>query len=111
MIRALALLGVAAILMPFVPSRAGVPGPMCQVPSVVALIEQELPTNSYYTRLDPRLISESPTPDPNLVRCYVCVTIFAYDTSRFDGVPVARCEGRLFTVRAVPHGFVVGPAY
>ena len=103
MLRMLALSAVlAAVALP-----ASAASPICLVPTVVDRMAAGLTGNPYYTRLDPRLIVESPTADPRVVRCAVCALITLYDTSRLGPGPVARCEPRAFTVRALRNGFVV----
>ena len=93
-----------------VPALAASPSSICLAPTVVDRMAAGLTGNPYYTRLDPNLIVESPTADPRVVRCAVCALITLYDTSRLGPGPVARCEPRAFTVRALRNGFVVsGP--
>lgn len=109
MVHVLALLILAVIATPFARAHATAPAPVCRLPAVIDVMARELRSNPYYTRIGPELIGESPTADPKVVRCDVCLNIILYDTGRFGDVPVARCEARIFTVRAVSNGFVVHP--
>lgn len=105
------LLAMLAAAMPMGgPARAGAPTPICKLPGVIERMTAELGGNPYYTRLDPRLILETPLPDPRLVRCTVCADILLYDTARFGDAPLGRCEPRSFTVRALRNGFVLDPS-
>lgn len=67
----------------------------------------ELRSSPSYTRIDPALIQEVPTPDPLVVQCDVCVEILLYDTARLGELPLLRCEWPGFLVRASRHGFMV----
>ena len=107
MIRSLALPLALAIFGFAAPARATAPVPVCRLPAVVEVMLQELRIDPNYTLIDPRLIAEVPTPDPLVVRCDVCLGITLYDTRRFGDSPVARCEVRIFSVRALRKGFVV----
>jgi hypothetical protein len=108
MLRTLALATLLAGVA--MPAGATPPPPICRVATVVDRMAALLDRNPYYTRLDPRLIVESPTADPRVVRCAVCVAIVLYDIGRLGDYPTARCEARAFTVRALRHGFVVDRA-
>jgi hypothetical protein len=89
------------------PASAGAPGPVCRVPTVVDEMSRRIHEGNYYARVDPRLVTETPTPTPNLVRCQVCVLETPYDTPRFGSRPVRRCTPRQFEVHILPQGFVV----
>lgn len=99
------ILLVAAV--PVASADATPPTPVCRSPTVVDAMAQALHVNPAYARIDPARIAESPTPDPLVVRCDVCVNILFYDTAWFGDVPVLGCEPHAFQVRALPRGFVV----
>jgi hypothetical protein len=107
MIRVAALAGFTAMAAPFAAAQATPPGPICRLPSVVDVAAQALRLNPRYAHIEPKRIRESPTPDPRVVRCDLCLTILHYDTSRFGETPAAYCEARGYVVRAVRNGFVV----
>ncbi|MBV8095667.1 MAG: hypothetical protein JO110_21035 [Acetobacteraceae bacterium] len=120
MIRVAAWLAMAAAVAPLAAAQAGTPldllqnltpppSPICRIPTVVDVMEQEMRANPYYSHIDSSLTQELPTPDPTLVRCYVCLRVLMYDTVQFGNFPIARCEMRFFRVRAIQHGFLVAP--
>jgi hypothetical protein len=89
------------------PAFAAERGPVCREASVVDEMTREVRAGDYYADVDPRLVTEQPTADRNVVRCQVCVLSAPYDTVRFGDRPVARCESRGFEVQILPGGFVV----
>jgi hypothetical protein len=109
MVQTLTALAMITILLPLAQAHATLPAPVCRLPTVVDVMARTLRLNPHYTRLNPRLISETPTLDPTLVQCDVCVNVIMYDAVRFGAWPVARCEPRTFTVQALRNGFVVRP--
>jgi hypothetical protein len=86
---------------------AAQPTPTCRLPSVVAVVAQDLRLDPRYTRIDPRSIAEVPGAEPRIVHCSVCVEVLHYDTPRFGEAQVLRCELHNFAVRAVRAGYVV----
>ena len=88
-------------------ARAGERGPVCREPSVVDEMTREVRDHNYYSRVDPKLVTETPTPDPNLVRCQVCVQFAPYNTTRFGEQPVGRCVEHGFEIQILRSGFVV----
>ncbi len=97
----LALLGAAQ------PARAGERGPACREPSVIDEITREVRQRNYYSRISPRLVTETPTTDPRVVRCQVCVEQAPYTPTQFGDRPVRQCVPHDFAVRILPNGFVV----
>jgi hypothetical protein len=89
------------------PARAGHRGPVCREPSVVDEMTREVRDHDYYSKVNPSLVTETPTADPNLVLCQVCVQSAPYDTLRFGDQPIRRCLAHAFEVHILPHGFVV----
>lgn len=89
------------------PAVAGERGPVCRQPSVVDEMTRQVRDHDYYTQVDPRLITETPTAEPNVVRCQVCVQSTPYDTIRFGDQPIRRCLANGFEIQILPHGFVV----
>ena len=89
------------------PAFAGERGPACREPSVVDEITRQVKARNYYDRVDPRLVTEQPTADPQIVRCQVCVLSAPYDTTRLDDHPIEQCVADNFEVRMLPRGFVV----
>ena len=111
----LVLLAALALIPPALSpaaARAGeaAPGPVCHLPAVLDVMTESLRLNRHYARIDPRSISETPTVDPRVVRCDVCVNFLLYDTVHLGEVPAARCEGQVFAVRILRNGYVVDPA-
>ena len=101
---------IAALLVVIAQPARAQRGPVCREPSVVDEITRVIKTQNYYGHVDPRLITEQPTTDPNIVRCQVCVMSAPYDTLRFGDRPVGQCLFRTFEVQVVTRGFVVaGP--
>jgi hypothetical protein len=86
---------------------AASPAPTCRLPSVVAVVAQDLRLDPRYARIDPRSITEAPGAEPRIVRCSVCVEVLYYDMPRFGEAQVVRCEPHSFAVRAVRGGYVV----
>jgi hypothetical protein len=106
--RVVALAGLLAMAAPVAATQAAAPpGPTCRLPAVVDVAAQALRLNPRYAHIEPQRIRESPTADPRVVRCDLCLTILHYDTDRFGETPAAHCEARGYSVRAVRNGFVV----
>lgn len=103
----LMLIVLLVAAMPVTPADAAPPAPVCRLPTVVDAMARALHVNPSYTRIDPAGIGESPTPDPRVVRCNVCINVLFYDTAWFGDVPILRCEPHAFQVRALRHGYVV----
>jgi hypothetical protein len=82
-------------------------GPVCRLPSVVDEMTREVRDHDYYSEIDPRLVTETLTPDPNVVRCQVCVQSAPYDTTRAGDRPIRQCLEHGFEVRILQSGFVV----
>jgi hypothetical protein len=89
------------------PARAGERGPVCRQPSVVDEMTREIRDDNYYSKVNSKLITETPTADPNRVLCQVCVLSAPYDTIRFGDRPIRQCLAHGFEVQILPHGFVV----
>jgi hypothetical protein len=89
------------------PTMARVREPVCREPSVVDEIVREIRSQNYYGSVDPKLVTEQPSGDPELVRCQVCVESAPYDTVRFGDKPIAQCLRHDFEVRILSTGFVV----
>jgi hypothetical protein len=89
------------------PSNAGDRGPVCRLPTVVAEITREVHAQNYYSKVNPELVTETPTLIPNLVHCGVCVQLAPYDMTRFGEQPVKRCVEHGFDVQILQSGFVV----
>jgi hypothetical protein len=90
-----------------VPAMAQTRRPVCREDSVVDQMTREVRAQNYYTSVNPRLVTEQPTADPNVVRCQVCVQSEPYDTLRFGERPIERCLAHEFEVQIKPGGFVV----
>lgn len=86
---------------------AGERGPACRQASVVDEMTRQITARDYYTKVDPKLVTETPTATANLVRCQVCVQFAPYDTMRFGDQPIRRCLEHSFEVRILRSGFVV----
>ncbi len=80
---------------------------VCRQPSVVDEMTREVLEQDYYSRVDPTLVTETPTTTVNMVRCQVCVESAPYDMPRFGDRPVRRCLEHGFEVRILHGGFVV----
>ncbi len=89
------------------PALAGQRGPACREPSVIDEITREVRERNYYSRISPRLVTETPTADPRVVRCQVCVEQAPYTPTRSGDRPVRQCVPHDFAVRILPNGFVV----
>jgi hypothetical protein len=89
------------------PAIAGERGPVCREPSVVDEMTREIRDHNYYSRVNPRLVTETPTAAANLVRCQVCVQSAPYDTIRFGDQPIRQCLYHGFDVQILSNGFVV----
>jgi hypothetical protein len=88
-------------------ARAGAPGPICRVPSVVDVMTRELRQRDPYARVDWRLIAEYPSAAPDVVLCGVLAQTVRYDASRSANVPLRYSALHEFRVRAVLDGYVV----
>jgi hypothetical protein len=100
----------AIVLLPICavgPAVAGERGPVCREPSVVDEMTREIRDHNYYSRVNPRLVTETPTAEANLVRCQVCVQSAPYDTIRFGDQPIRQCLYHGFDVQILSNGFVV----
>ena len=100
---ALLLLSIGAAAPAFATER----GPACREHSVVDEITRQVKARNYYGRVDPRLVTEQPTADRQVVRCQVCVLSAPYDTTRLDDHSIEQCVADNFEVRILPRGFVV----
>jgi hypothetical protein len=89
------------------PAIAGERGPVCREPSVVDEMTRQIRDHNYYSLVNPRLVTETPTVDANLVRCQVCVQSAPYDTIRFGDRPIRQCLYHGFDVQILSNGFVV----
>lgn len=100
----------AIVLLPICvagPAMAGERGPVCREPSVVDEMTREIRDHNYYSLVNPRLVTETPTAQANLVRCQVCVQSAPYDTIRFGDQPIRQCLEHPFDVQILSNGFVV----
>lgn len=88
-------------------ARAGAPGPVCRIPSVIDVMRHELRRRDPYVRIVPQWIAEYPSPTPNVVLCGVTALTWRYDASRSGGVPLRYSALHAFSVRAVSDGYVV----
>jgi hypothetical protein len=88
-------------------ARAGEPGPICRIPSVIDVMTHELRRRDPYVRIIPHWIAEYPSPTPNVVLCGVAALTWRYDASRNGGVPLRYSTLHEFSVRAVLDGYVV----
>lgn len=88
-------------------SMAGERGPVCRQPSVVDEMTREIRDQDYYSSVNRALITETPTTDPNVVQCQVCVQVAPYNTSRFGDQPIRQCKPHGFEVRILHSEFVV----
>ena len=98
---------VIAVILVSGPAAAGLPDPVCRQPSVIDEMTREVRDNDYYSEVDPRLVTETPTPDPAVVACQVCVLAAPFNTTRFGEQPVRQCVEHGFEVRILRGGFVV----
>jgi hypothetical protein len=89
------------------PARAGERGPVCREPSVVDEMTREVRSQNYYSIVRPGLVTETPTADPTVVHCQVCVQSAPYDTIRFGDQPIRQCVPHPFEVKILQSGFVV----
>jgi hypothetical protein len=99
----LLLLGLGAIK----PALAMDRGPVCREGSVVDEMARQVHAGNYYGRVDPSLITEQSTVDPNVVRCQVCVLSTPYNTTRAGERQIDQCLAHRFEIRIVARGFVV----
>src|SRR3954467_1408046 len=77
-------------------SSAHVPGPVCRSPNVVRVMARELDDRAAYSVLEPSLIAQTPSQDPRIVRCDLCLPITWYDTPRFGDLMLVTCEPHTF---------------
>jgi hypothetical protein len=89
------------------PTVAGERGPVCRETSVVDEMTREVRDQNYYGNVDPKLVTETPTGNPNVVLCQVCVQSAPYDTTRFGDQTIRQCLAHGFEVRILRSGFVV----
>lgn len=90
-----------------VPLFAGERGAVCRERSAVEKITREIHRRTYYSEVDPSLVTEQPTADPHVVRCQVCVQSAVYDMTRYRDHPIEQCVAHAFDVEIFPTGFVV----
>jgi hypothetical protein len=107
MMRWLAPIVMLVSFSPATPAIAGERGPVCRQPSVVDEMTREVTDRNYYARVDAWLVTETPTPDPAVVLCQVCVQSAPYDTTRFGDQPIRQCLAHGFEVRIMQGGFIV----
>jgi hypothetical protein len=60
-----------------------------------------------YARVDPNLVTEQLTPQPNIVHCQVCIEDTPYDMPRYGEKPIRRCLPQNFEIRVFDTGYVV----
>jgi hypothetical protein len=89
------------------PAMAWERGPICREPSVIDEMSREIRDHDYYSRIDAKLVTETPTADLNVVQCQVCVMSAPYDTMRFGDQPIRQCLEHRFEIQILPGGFVV----
>jgi hypothetical protein len=89
------------------PAIAGGRGPVCREPSVVDEMSREIRDQDYYTYVNPELVTETPTADPGVVRCQVCVQFAPYDATRPGDGRIRQCLAHGFEIRILHGGFVV----
>lgn len=89
------------------PAIAGERDPACRQATVVDEMTRQIAGRDYYGRVDPKLVTETPTAVANVVRCQVCVQFSPYDMTRFGNRPIRRCLEHEFEVRILQRGFVV----
>jgi hypothetical protein len=89
------------------PVVAGIRDPVCRQPSVVDEMTREVRDHDYYSKVDRTLVTETPTADPNVVRCQVCVLSAPYNTPRFGEQPIRQCLAHGFEIQILRDGFVV----
>jgi hypothetical protein len=101
------MIAAVALIVSAQPALAWERGPVCREPTVVDEMAREIRTRQYYSQVDPALVTEQPTADPEIVRCQVCVQAAPYNMTRFGEQPVRQCIAHDFEVRIVQSGFVV----
>ena len=89
------------------PAVAGERGPVCRESSVVDEMTRQIRDGNYYSRVNPKLVTETPTADANVVHCQVCVQSAPYNTIRFGERAIGQCIARGFEVHILRGGFVV----
>jgi hypothetical protein len=102
-----AMIAVLTALGATQPARAAERGPACREASVVDEMTRQIGAQSYYAQVDPRLVTEQPTIDSNVVRCQVCVQLTPYYMARFGDRPIRQCVAHGFEILILPDGFVV----
>jgi hypothetical protein len=105
--RCLGLMVVLSLLAATAPAMAGNRGPVCREPSVVDEMTRQIRDRDYYSKVDPRLVTETPTDTPNLVRCQVCVQSAPYAMTGLGERPIRQCLEHGFDVQILRDGFVV----
>jgi hypothetical protein len=88
-------------------ASAGTPEPVCRVSTVVSEMARQIRERIHYAYVDPRLVTEQMTPQPNIVHCQVCIQNTPYDMPQFGAQPVRRCVPQNFEVRIFDSGYVV----
>lgn len=89
------------------PAVAGICQSVCREPSVVDEMTREIRDYDYYSEINPKLVTETPTADPNVVRCQVCVQSAPYSMTRFGDQPIRQCLAHGFEIQILRGGFVV----
>lgn len=98
---------VLSALLLVLPAAAFAGGPVCRDGAVVDEMAREIKARDYYTRIDPDLVTETPTGRANVVRCQVCVLAAPYDTLRFGDRPARQCRAHSFEIKILDAGFLV----
>jgi hypothetical protein len=98
---------VAALLSPLLPVGGPVPPPICANPDVLDRVYQRLWLREAYAVLDRQQVSEEPTGSGDLVRCEVCVKVYAYDAPRAGMTPLLGCEQHGYFVQTVRGGLIL----
>ncbi len=98
---------IMILLLAAPPSRAEQQQLVCRQPSVVDEIRRQVRDHDYYSQVDARLVTETPTSSPGVVMCQVCVLSAPFNVTRFGEQPVRQCLEHGFEVRILRGGFVV----
>ncbi len=101
------VIAAVALIVSAQPALAWERGPVCREPTVVDEMAREIKVQQYYSHVDPALVTEQPTADPQIVRCQVCVQVAPYNMTRFGEQPIRQCVAHDFEIRIVQSGFVV----
>jgi hypothetical protein len=81
--------------------------PDCRQPTVIDEMAREIDDRNYYGKVDPKLVTETPTGSPNVVPCQVCALSAPYDTTRLGNRAIKQCLEHGFEVLILRSGFVV----